>query len=387
MRSVVLRLSLSVVLCSWGLSVLSACSDSADPAGGPNGRPTDVPPGSDGGGGSDVDFFDTGTELRVPVPASGRAFVKLANPSVVSVTRAPASSLDWDLAFEGFDVVTNSGVSGQGTGGAFGPLDAATFLGSDAPTVPFISADKAGGAFLDWYAYDETTHALWSRYHVYGVKDADRLFKVQVINYYGERDGAPVAALYKLRYAELFADGTSGAVVDLTGVDGTAGGAQAPETAPSDCLNLGSGRRSMLTPAEAAASTDWSLCFRRSNVGVNGEMGGPRGTIAVDLSASETASETVAQVMARTDVSERARFEAVTHASFDGQVFRGDRIVSVFGEAWLDRSVAPVAPAYATWLVVDASGQQKFLVGFRSFESPTTTSPGTVVMKIKPVRG
>ena len=374
----------SSIVVGWScLVALPACSDSADPKG-QTGAPSSL---GDAGGVADADVFDSGTELRVAVPASGRTFVKLGTPAVVTMDGDPASSLDWDLAFEGFDVFTNSGPSGKGSGGAFGPLDAITFIGSDAPAVPFIVADKAGGAFLDWYAYDNATHALWSRYHVYGVKDADHIFKVQVLTYYGEREGAPVAGIYKVRYAEVLPDGTSGPLVELGDLDGTAGGTQAPVTAPSDCLDLGSGARFMLTPPEAAASTAWSLCFRRSNISVNGEMGGPRGTTAVDLSANETASEALAQVMARTEASERGRLDAVTHASFDGQTFRGDRIVSAFGEAWLDRKVTPIAPAYAAWLVVDASGQQKFLIGFRSLEAPSTTSPGTVVMQIKPVKG
>ena len=79
MRSCVLRLSLSMVLSLCGLGTLSACSDSADPATGP----TEPPPSSNGG--SDGEVFDTGTELRVPVPASGRVFVKLATIPVTLV--------------------------------------------------------------------------------------------------------------------------------------------------------------------------------------------------------------------------------------------------------------------------------------------------------------
>ena len=46
-----------------------------------------------------------------------------------------------------------------------------------------------------------------------------------------------------------------------------------------------------------------------------------------------------------------------------------------------------VAPLQQAWLVVDASGQHKFLVGFSNFKNATTSSPGTVVMHFKPVSG
>jgi hypothetical protein len=94
--------------------------------------------------GDSSSFLDTGAILRVSVPESGRAYVDLAAPKI-----ADGQSLEWDLAFEGMDVFTNSGPSGAGMGGSFGPLDVAN-LGSDtAPEVPFIATDKAGGAFLD----------------------------------------------------------------------------------------------------------------------------------------------------------------------------------------------------------------------------------------------
>lgn len=364
----------------------AACSDSA---GSSSKDGATLPNESGGGGGGDAghgeETYASGTELRVTVPASGRVYVNLASAAVVDVAGDPTTQAGWDLAFEGLDIFTNSGPSGSGAGGSFGPLDAITFVSDTAPTVPFVSADKAGGAFLDWYAYDGTTHALWSRYHVYGVKDGDHLFKVQVLGYYGEREGAPVSGIYAIRYAEL--GGANPETRSLPDLDGTAGGTSAPADATSECLDLVSGARTMLTPAAAESSSAWSLCFRRASISVDGEKGGPRGVLAVDLQAADTASETVEQMMTKTAASEQARFDAVTAASFDGKTFRGDRIVSGFSEGWIDATQSPIVPAAGTWLVVDAAGKQKYLLGFRAFESPTTTSPGTVVMRIKPVKG
>lgn len=368
---------MSRLVVSISALLLVACSDSASSS----------PERTSADAGPDAVTFDSGTELRVPVPATGRVFVKLAPPAVTPVTGDAKASLDWDLAFEGFDVFTNSGVSGRGGAGAFGPHDAIVFIGDTAPESPFVSADKTGGAFLDWYAYaGAPSHALYSRFHVVGVRDGDRLWKVQVLGYYGQRDGASVPALYRVRWAELTASG-AGPTNELVNIDGTAGGAQAPETTPSECLDLASGGRVMHTPASARAAGDWHLCFRRAAVSVNGEMGGPRGVAAVDLFADQIAAESVGLLEQRTAESELAKFEAVTRPSFEGKTFRGDRVVSGFGDSWIDRNASPIAPAYAAYLVVGADGEQKFLVAFAAFEGPTATSPGTVVMRIKPVKG
>jgi hypothetical protein len=168
---------------------------------------------------SDAPPPETVSDLRVELPVSGRVHVKLAPPGVVSPAD-PARSDEWDIAFEGRSIFTNSGASGAGKAGAFGPLDASAFAGDTAPPVPFLDADKPAGGFRDWYAYEgATAHAIWSRYHVYGVKSGDRLWKLQIVSYYGERDGAPVSALYRLRYAAP--GGEACEVKDLDGTQGT----------------------------------------------------------------------------------------------------------------------------------------------------------------------
>jgi hypothetical protein len=361
------------------LSLVVACSDSAgsQEGAGPGGGSLDGAP--------EPGVFDSGSELRVTVPESGRVFMKLSPPSIVTVTGDPEDSLDWDLAFEGFDIFTNSGPSGKGSAGAMGPLDAKVFADGVAPEVPFIPQDKAAGAFLDWYLYEGApSHALWSRYHVFGIKDGTRLWKVQVLTYYGERSGAPVSGLYTIRYAELTSAG-SGPAQEVSTLDGTAGGPEAPKAAPSECLDLGTGARTLLTPDAALNSTAWHLCFRRQSVGVNGEIGGPRGVGAVDLDADKVATEALDDVKARTAESEKPKFDAADGSSFDGKAFRGDRIVSGFAEAWLDRTKSPIEPAFAAWLVVEASGTRKFLLAAAGLDSPTEKSPGTVVLRVKPV--
>lgn len=359
-------------------ALVFACSEEVgkkNDAGPPGVTGTDG--GDEGGGTSD---FDVGEELKVPVPDGKRVFVSLASPPSLKEPADPANDPSWDLAFEGYDVFTNSGPSGGAAGGAFGPLDTITFLDSAAPQVPFIANDETGGAFLRWWFYSGSPdHVLYSRFHVYGVKDGDKLYRVQILGYYGKRDGsaAVVPAIYKIRYAEV---GQPAKELDL--VDGTGTAADAP----NDCVDLGTGAKVRHTPAEALTASDWHLCFRRESISVNGEAGGPRGVTAVDLDATSTSSETLAGVSELTAESEGPKFDAVTAASFDGQTFRGDRVVSAFSSpGWLDKNASPPAPAKAAWLVVGAGGDKRYLVGFSRFEGATATTPGTVVMRVKPV--
>lgn len=358
------------------------CTDEATPK----------PATSDGGGLSIADggahdtstTFASGAELSVPVPEKGRAFVRLEPFTVVPAPSDPKASTDWDLAFEEYTITTNGGISGPGKAGAFGPLDGVAFVADTAPTVPFMVADKPAGAFLDWYAYEGApAHALYSRFHVVGVKDGERLYKVQILSYYGERAGAPISALYSIRWAELGPNGP-GPTRTLDGIDGTAGGAGGAATEPNEVVDLATGEKRMLTPAAALASPAWHLSFRRQTVTVNGGIAGPRGAVAHDLDAPTRAGESLDTVRTRSADGERAHFEAVTRASFDGKPFLAEGIVSAFGDTWVDRGGPTPTPRYATWILVDARGQ-RFLVGFSAFVSATTTSPGTVVMHRKPV--
>lgn len=322
-------------------------------------------------------------ELELAIPDTGQVYVQLAEPGVVFPS-APVESSDWDLAFEGYDVFTNSGPSGAGKGAAFGQLDVSSLHGDTAPEVPFLAADKAGGAFLDWYAYDGSSHALYSRFHVYGVKRGDLAWKVQISSYYSEQDNAPLSGLYQIRYAAL---GDESSATQSLQVDGTAGGIAGTANAPSGCLDLETGTVTMLTPDRARGSSAWDLCFRRDSISVNGEAGGPRGVGAVDLQASETNRETLADVKAEADADARARFEGVSSVAFENAQFRGDHVVSAFETGgWVLPESNPQEPASAAWLVRDAAGEQQFLIAFSAFLEPTTSSPGTVVMHVKPVK-
>ncbi len=357
--------------------VLTGCEDAPAANGSGGAGPGGSSAAAAGSGGSGQ---IGGEELLVDV-STGRVQVKLAPPSVV------ASGDDWDLAFEGLDVFTNSGPSGPGAGSGFGPLDPGVFEAGTDPGVPFTTPDRAGGAFLDWYLYEGApAHVLWSRYHVHAVGKGERRWKVQLLGYYGNLDGEPVAGLYRLRYAELTADGV-GPTREIASIDATAGGVGGPATAPSACLDLASGTVTALAPTEAATRTDWDLCMRRDVVTVNGEQGGPGTTTAADLDAALTAGEQLAAIEARTADSELAHFDAVTRASLDGVTLRGDHIVSVFGTSWLDRSGAVPGPATGSWLVVGPDSKRRALITFARFDDASATTPGTVHLHIKSIPG
>lgn len=361
------------------VALASACSDEA-------GKKATSTPTNDAGGDAG-ETFTTGEQLEVTVPPVGRVHVKLSSPPAVVTPSDPKGDRGWDLAFEGVDVFTNSGPSGGGSSSAFGPLDTIVFIADQIPTTPFLSPDTTGGAFIRWWFYGggAADHALFSRFHVYGIKDGDKLYKVQVLNYNGVRNGAPTKALYRVRWAEVTAAGL-GPTKELADLDGTANGKQGTPDAKAECLDLGTSARVMLTAAESRGSNAWHLCFLRENISVNGEIGGPREVGAVDLDAASSATETLSATINKSPESELAKFDAVNAQSLAAQPFRGDRVISAFGALWLERGVAPIVPSKSAWLVVGADGKSNYLVGFARFEGATATSPGKIVMRVKSVK-
>lgn len=376
------RLSRAAFVATFALA--AACSDEA-------GKKATSTPGSDAGGGDAGETFTTGEQLEVTVPPVGRVYVKLSSPPAIVTPADPKADRGWDLAFDGVDVFTNSGPSGGGSSSAFGPLDTIVFIDDQIPATPFLSPDTTGGAFIRWWFYGggAADHALFSRFHVYGIKDGDKLYKVQVLNYNGVRNGAPTKALYRLRWAEVTATGV-GPTKELADLDGTANGKQGTPDAKAECLDLGTSARTMLTAAESRVSNAWHLCFLRENISVNGEIGGPREVGAVDLDAASSPTETLSATINKSPESELARFDAVNAQTLAAQPFRGDRVISAFGTLWLqtalERGVTPIVPSKSAWLVVGADGSSNYLVGFARFDGATATGPGKITMRVKSVK-
>jgi len=122
---------------------------------------------------------------------------------------------DWDLKVEvagqAWNIWTNGGVSGNASGGAFGPFDTTTIAdyvsGTASPGGTNISRmygqDSAGGLFKDntWYAYSlQGNNKLWPNYRVYAIDTGTGFYKLQILSYY---DQAGVSGNYTIRYAPV----------------------------------------------------------------------------------------------------------------------------------------------------------------------------------------
>jgi len=359
--------------CAFALVLTLGCKSSA----------VDGPGGSPGAAGSSSE----GAGLALTVGPDLRTFVELSTPSLVDVEGTGASSIAWDIALQGHDVFTNGGISGPGNSSAFGPLSAPTYLSDTAPEVPLLLQDRTGGALLDWYDYVGSSHQLFSRYHVYALRDGDRLFKLQVLGYYGEQLGAPVAALYHVRYAEVTESGF-GDVHDVANIDAIAGGSKDDPSQPSGCLDLDTEEVKALTPAQAAESDAWQLCFRRESIAVNGGLSGPRGIKAVDLQAAATADESEAEIQKRTAASEQPLFDAQDFVSLSDPelVYRADGVVTAFAQRWLEPGTEPLALSDSVWLVLGADGSSKYLLRFSDLVGDPALEPATLRLEAKPVR-
>ncbi len=338
-----------------------------------------------GMGGSPAD--DGVGRLELTVSPDARSFVELSAPALVEAEGDGSTSIAWDLALEGREVYTNGGISGPGSGEAFGPLSAPTFLSDTAPEVPIMLKDRAGGALLDWYDYGGEKHQLFSRYHVYGLREGERYFKLQILSYYGDQLGAPVSALYHIRYAEVLADGV-GETQEMAEIDATSGGDSANDDEPSACVDLDSKRVSLLTPAQAAQSDAWHLCFRREAIAVNGGLSGPRGVEAVDLQAEATIDETEAEIQARTAATEQELFDGIDYATLSDPAleFRPDGVATAFGHRWLEPGTDPVELSNTVWLVIAADGVTKYLMKFESLSGDLGNDTATLSLKAKAVR-
>ena len=131
--------------------------------------------------------------------ATGWKYLNLSTGAEVTPA-TPGSSTDWDLAFNGYRVMTNSALSGAADGGAFktdktslvdvNDLPSGTFLAdaTSSVTVNHQTQEKAdmpyNPAFDAWYNYDRNTHAVTSKKLVYVVRLANGNFAtVQFLDY------------------------------------------------------------------------------------------------------------------------------------------------------------------------------------------------------------
>ncbi len=120
----------------------------------------------------------------------------------------PATSPNWDLHFSGYIIRLNGGISGPGQGGAFPAYQTDQTFEDIIEAMGFgYFADKSGSAFSsdtgEWYSYDSTTHVLATRNHVYVIDTGEGLYKMQLLSYYREVAGSPVAGFITFRWRPL----------------------------------------------------------------------------------------------------------------------------------------------------------------------------------------
>lgn len=123
--------------------------------------------------------------LDVAVPATGQVRVDLASGTILS-----GSETDWDIAFEGWLLRVNGGVSGSGSTGATPatePFEGITDVTAITASQAFKN-DTFAGVFASspWYRYDLAgDHGISPTFDVYLVRRGSQVYKLQVTDYYG----------------------------------------------------------------------------------------------------------------------------------------------------------------------------------------------------------
>lgn len=107
------------------------------------------------------------------------------------VSRSDSASTNWDLAFNGTTILTNSDISGPGSGGAiildssFSGVTIAPSEGYNTDTNELLAIPTGSGN--GWYNYNFTTHKITplpDKTIVIRTADGNHYAKLQIISYY-----------------------------------------------------------------------------------------------------------------------------------------------------------------------------------------------------------
>ncbi len=164
-------------------------------------------------GTADSEFSSTATAWTAAIGAAGGS--RCFDIDSVAQVDCSTAATDWDIKVEvvaqSWNIWTNGGVSGSGSGGAFGSFETTDIVNYVSGTVNTsgtdISAmygqDSAGGVFKDnsWYAYNlEANSKLWPNYRVYIIDTGSVQYKLQMLSFY---DAAGTSGMLKFRYQNL----------------------------------------------------------------------------------------------------------------------------------------------------------------------------------------
>jgi hypothetical protein len=150
----------------------------------------------------------TASATGQPIAAKHYTFYSLADGKEIAYT--DSNSTKWDVAFRGTTILTNSGTSGPGQGGAqvlaklFSEVVTAppTDYAVDGATVKAIPTGSGNG----WYTYSSTTNVVTPiAGRVLAIRTAlGKYAKVEIQNYYKDAPAAPTSAnasaYYTFRY-------------------------------------------------------------------------------------------------------------------------------------------------------------------------------------------
>ena len=139
--------------------------------------------------------------------SAGSAYFSFATGGAV-VVNDPMNSTAWDFKVDGWDIKLNSAIHGPGQA-AVSPggtdFDAVT----DAPNAPqAYMTDGLTSIFgtateHPWFRYSDQ-HELITKNHVYLLKFPDnRIFKLQIENYYKIVSGSPQSGWVQFRFREI----------------------------------------------------------------------------------------------------------------------------------------------------------------------------------------
>jgi len=162
---------------------------------------------------ADSAFSTTATQWTAAIGAAGGS--RCFDIDITAEVDCTTAAADWDIKVEvagqSWNIWTNGGVSGSGSGGAFGSFDStaiADYLSGTINTSGTVISemygqDSAGGLFKDntWYAYSlQGNNKLWPNYRVYAIDTGSAQYKLQILSFYDE---AGTSGMIKFRYEGL----------------------------------------------------------------------------------------------------------------------------------------------------------------------------------------
>lgn len=363
-------LSAFIISATLGLAACGGSSSSSSPAAPSPGDGSTPDNGGTPGNGS-TSFTDIPTEFMADFTAGDASICYDLETS--AAIDCDTNGATWDIRFDAdFNIWLNGGIYGEGDAAAFGPDTLANMqLLKNGAGVPGFFKDQVAGIFLEnsWYAYGlNDQHKLWPSYRVYVVESNAKQYKVRLTSFYAGQDSviaeAGTSGVISFEYQEI-TEGSVGLSIQAS-VDASAGGMGAPADDPKNkysYFSFATGEVVALTDAEAEASADWDIAFKRTNVKLNSanRTAGTKGALAAaqDDFYAEDGSAIKDTFLNASAASEQAEYDAVDSTVAAGLTFVADGNKPFLGTEWYNYDFmthAVTANAENTWVIRSAEG-------------------------------